>query len=51
MAACLAQWPREAPGTHVHGFGGNSYVAVEGIFSSVGSQRGSVASRMGHQSP
>lgn len=39
MAVCLAQRPREAPGTHFHGFRSNSYVAVEEIFSSVGSQK------------
>lgn len=42
MAVCLVQQPQEAPGTPVHGFRGDSYVVVEGIFSSVGSQKGSV---------
>lgn len=42
MAVCLAQWPEEAPGTHVHGCRGNSYAVVERIFLSVGSQKGSV---------
>ena len=42
MALCLAQQPQEDPETHVRGFRGNSYVVVERIFSSVGSQKGSV---------